>query len=78
MKLNTSIPKGLKSHYQKELEHYRKVFNKNQLQQALLHLERAHIIGQPYLFQHSEVHWLMLKFSFKGKNGKEILARSLD
>ena len=69
------MPKRLKSHYQKELEAYREVYSKNKLQQAWRHLERAHILGQPYPFQHSEVHWLMLKFGIRIKNGKEILGQ---
>lgn len=75
MKVNTSMPKSLKRHYQKELAEYLKALDKNQLPQSWLHLERAHILGQPYPFQHSEVHWLMLKFGFRIKNLKEILGQ---
>lgn len=75
MKLNTSMPKRLKPHYQKELEAYREFYRENKLQQAWRHLERAHILGQPYPFQHSEVHWLMLKFGISIKDTKEILGQ---
>ena len=75
MKINTSMPRGLKPHYQKELEAYREAFGKNQLQQAWRHLERAHILGQHYPYQHSEVHWFMLRFGLKIKDRKEILGQ---
>lgn len=75
MKVNTSMPEGLKQHYQKELVEYLKALDKNHLEQSWRHLERAHIIGQPYPFQHSEVHWLMLKFGIRIKNAKEILGQ---
>lgn len=69
------MPKSLKRHYRNELEAYREALGKNHLQQAWLHLERSHIIGQPYPFQHSEVHWLMLKFGFRIKSMKEIFGQ---
>lgn len=69
------MPARLKSHYQKELEAYRYFFSENKLRQAWRHLERAHILGQPYPYQHSEAHWLMLKFSIRIKNAKEILGQ---
>lgn len=75
MKVNTSMPGGLKPHYQKEVEAHREALDKNQLHQAWRHLERAHILGQPYPYQHSEVHWLMLKFGIRIKNVKEILGQ---
>lgn len=69
------MPRRLKSHYQKELIAYREFYSESKLQQAWRHLERAHILGQPYPFQHSKVHWLMLKFGIRIKNAKEILGQ---
>lgn len=69
------MPKGLKIHFQKEQELYREALRNNQLQLAWRHLERAHILGQSYPFQHSEVHWFMLKFGFRIKNAKEIVGQ---
>ena len=39
------------------------------------HLERAHIIGQKYPYEHTLVHWRMLQFGFKIKSSKEILGQ---
>lgn len=75
MKFNTLMPERLKFYYQKELELHREYFDKNELPKAWQQLERAHILGQPYPYQHSEVHWLMLKFGIKIKSTKEIVGQ---
>ena len=75
MKVNTLMPLQLKPHYQKELKAYWTELRKKQFQQAWMHLERAHILGQPYPYQHSQVHWLMLKFGIRIKSIKEILGQ---
>lgn len=69
------MPAGLKVYYQQELENYKNEISKANFQRAWRHLERAHIIGQPWFVQHSQVHWLMLRFGIKIKNKKEILGQ---
>ncbi|PHI21326.1 hypothetical protein CEQ90_02695 [Lewinellaceae bacterium SD302] len=71
------MPEGLHPYYQKELEDYRFAFAKGDLSVAWRHLERAHILGQPWAVEHSEVHWYMLRFGFAIKNGKEIRGQIL-
>lgn len=71
------MPKDLKPHYQKELDAYHNKLGKSFLQEAWQHLERAHILGQPYPYQHSEVHWFMLQYGFKIKDWKEIRGQIL-
>ncbi|WP_083550599.1 DUF3703 domain-containing protein [Sphingorhabdus lutea] len=39
---------------------------------AWLHLERAHILGQAYFFEHLHVHWLMLCFAVSLWDFREI------
>jgi hypothetical protein len=75
MKFNTSMPTVLKPFYQKELSEAAIAFSKGQFQQSWRHLERAHILGQPYPFAHSLVHWKMLLFGIKTKNTKEIIGQ---
>lgn len=69
------MPKGLKTHYEKELEIYRKEMSSQNLRLAWGHLERAHILGQPWFIQHTQVHWRMLKFGIKIKSNTEILGQ---
>ncbi|MDO6818464.1 MULTISPECIES: DUF3703 domain-containing protein [Flavobacteriaceae] len=75
MKFNTNIPKGLKEHYDKELNLYRNALNRKDYGIAWKHLERSHILGQSYPYEHTYSHWLMLKFGFRQKNIKEILGQ---
>lgn len=75
MKFNTKMSEVLKPHYQKELQSYRKELKAGNLQRAWQHLERAHIIGQSFPYEHSYVHWKMLQFGFRIKSGKEIMGQ---
>jgi hypothetical protein len=69
------MPEGLKVHYRKELEAYRHEMSKANFPLAWRQLERAHILGQPWFVQHTQVHWLMLKFGIKIRNRKEVLGQ---
>tara|TARA_B100000508_G_scaffold140547_1_gene141996 strand:- start:14 stop:382 length:369 start_codon:yes stop_codon:yes gene_type:complete len=73
--MNTVIPKRLKPFYQKELNAYREALGKNDLPKAWRHLERSHVIGQAYPYEHSYIHWKMLLFGIHIKSGKEILGQ---
>lgn len=75
--LNITMPKSLKPHYQRSWWLIGVKLTKGYLQEAWSHLERAHILGQPYPYQHSEVHWLMLQFGFRIKEWKEIRGQLL-
>jgi hypothetical protein len=75
MNFNTLMPERLKIYYCKELELYREYLNKKELPKAWQQLERAHVLGQSYPFQHTEVHWLMLKFGIRIKSTKEIIGQ---
>ncbi|KIX22466.1 hypothetical protein SY27_01050 [Flavobacterium sp. 316] len=75
MKFYTLIPKSLKPFFEIELENYKIEYASGNLEKAWNHLERAHIIGQKYPYSHSLVHWKMLVFGFKIKNGKEIVGQ---
>ena len=75
MKFYTYIPKSLKPYYNAELTKYRSEYLHGNLSIAWNHLERAHIIGQKYPFNHTFVHWKMLQFGFKIKSGKEIFGQ---
>ncbi|HCZ36188.1 MAG: DUF3703 domain-containing protein [Cyclobacteriaceae bacterium] len=75
MKLYWKMPDGLKVHYHQELNDYKKELAKGNLQVAWRHLERAHILGQPWPIEHSEVHWVMLKFGIRIKDTREIIGQ---
>lgn len=75
MKLHYKIPHGLKKHVDEELLKSKKTFSKGDLQTAWRHLERAHILGQAWPYEHTQTHWHMLLFAFRIKNTKEIIGQ---
>ena len=75
MKINTRMPKKLKPFYEEEFRAYKQHQEAGALQQAWSHLERAHVIGQAYPYQHSFVHFKMLQFGIKIKSGREVLGQ---
>ena len=75
MKFSFSMPDGLRPFYRQELNAYRKATQQGDFSLAWVHLERAHIIGQAYPWEHSYVHWLMLRFGIKIKSPKEVLGQ---
>ena len=75
MQFNVTLPSKLRPHYRLELAYYQQAMYTNNLHQAWYHLERAHIIGQSYPYEHSYVHWKMLLFGIRIKNFKEILGQ---
>ena len=75
MKLHTNMPAALKPFYRQELLLAKLEFDKKHYQQSWRHLERAHILGQPYPAAHTAVHWKMLGFGIKIKSRKEIIGQ---
>jgi len=75
MKTYWRMPQGLRVEYKRELFQYRKFLEKGELQPAWRQLERAHILGQPWAVEHTEIHWLMLGFGFRIKSGREIVGQ---
>lgn len=73
--MNTFMPKLLKPYFDEELNLFHNYYSKNEWQDAWFHLERAHVIGQAYPYQHSLVHWKMLLFGVKIKNIKEVIGQ---
>jgi len=66
------MPSGLRPHYIKELQAARENYLFENWLLAWRHLERAHILGQRWAIEHTEVHWRMLKFGIAIKDWKEI------
>ena len=61
MNIYVTMPKALRPFYKEELLQAKNEFDKKQYQQSWRHLERAHILGQPYPAAHTAVHWKMQK-----------------
>lgn len=66
------MPTGLRPHYAAEIANYRIAKRAADGATAWHHLERAHIIGQAYVVEHTHSHWLMLKTGWASRDGREI------
>ena len=69
------MPAALKPYYRKELSFASDALNGKDYPQCWYHLERAHILGQPYPVEHIAVHWKMLRFGISIKSLKEVLGQ---
>lgn len=75
MKFNTTIPSKLKPFYEAEISGYREELRLENFTKAWHHLERAYVIGQAFPFEHSYVHWEMLKFGIRIKSWWEVVGQ---
>lgn len=69
------MPVGLRSSYDAEIANYYAHLANREYHRAWRQLERAHILGQPWAVEHTQVHWLMLKFGLVIKDWHEILGQ---
>lgn len=75
MKINTKMPVKLIPFYESELSNAKVAFQNNELAISWNHLERAHILAQPYPIEHTAVHLQMLLFGIKIKDTKEVIGQ---
>ncbi len=73
--MNTTLPAALRPHYRREIESARREFAARNHVGSWRHLERAHILGQPYPVAHTSVHLRMLWFGVCLKNLREIVGQ---
>ena len=69
------MQESLKFYYRTELKNAEAAFIAKEYIQSWRYLERAHILAQPYAFEHTAVHWKMLVFGMKIKNLKEVFGQ---
>lgn len=58
-----------------EVEKAEKCVMENDLDSAFRHLERAHVLGQAITYEHTRVHFLMLKIGWKRRDFREIFGQ---
>lgn len=69
------MPEKLIPYFDRELTEADLAFKSQHFQVSWLHLERAHILGQPYPLAHTIVHFKMLGFGVRTKNITEVLGQ---
>lgn len=47
------------------------------LDEAFRHLERAHVLGQPWAGAHSWTHWMMLRIGWRRRDWREVRGQIL-
>lgn len=47
------------------------------LDRAFAHLERAHVLGQPFVGPHARVHWLMCRIELRRGRGAAVVGQFL-
>lgn len=65
----------IKDYIDSEVEVAENFVNENKLELAFQHLERAHILGQSITFEHTRVHYLMLKIGWRKNDWREIFGQ---
>lgn len=75
MKINRTMPATLRPYYEKELQASDLFLRQGQVLKAWNHLERAHILGQAFPWEHSLTHAKMLAFGLKTKNAREVFGQ---
>lgn len=69
------MPEKLVPYYESELTKANIEFKSQHYQVSWRHLERAHILGQPYPWAHTFVHFKMLVFGVRTKNMVEVIGQ---
>lgn len=67
--------KNIKKFIDSEIETASELIESGNLENAFYHLERAHILGQSITFEHTRVHWLMLKIGRRKRDVREIFGQ---
>ena len=65
----------IKEYIDAEVETAERCVAENDLDAAFRHLERAHVLGQMITYEHTRVHFLMLKIGWKRKDWREIFGQ---
>ena len=67
----------LKYAFQQEMTTAKVHYSQGEFKECFYHLERAHILGQPFVIPHTIAHWWMLKLGMKTADIKEISGQIL-
>jgi len=72
---NKEFYKNVKKIIDSEIETASELIESGNLESAFFHLERAHVLGQSITYEHTRVHWLMLKIGWRKRDVREILGQ---
>lgn len=69
------MPPKVLPHYHAEIRASMAARAQGDLYAEWHHLERAHVLAQRWPREHNAVHWRMLKFGIRIKNGREVIGQ---
>ncbi len=65
----------LKESFNFEMNKAIQFYNKEDLEQSFVHLERAHILGQTFVIPHTKTHLWMMKIGWKKHDYREVFGQ---
>lgn len=65
----------LKSAFEDEVNLAKLLISRGELDAAFAHVERAHVIGQAFVFLHARAHWLMFKVEIQRRRAAAALGQ---
>jgi len=68
---------SLSDHIEEEIARAAELSEAGDEEAAFRHLERAHVLGQSSTYQHTRVHWLMMKHGIKTRDVRETAGQVL-
>ena len=68
---------ALRRAFERELELGRRARRERRWDEAMRHLERAHVLGQRHAWPHTVNHWWMLKVGLRTRDAREIFGQIL-
>lgn len=67
-----NMPTSIRGHIPNELKESDRLLAAGDAPAAFRHLERAHVLGQASTYDHTRVHWRMLRFGLMNRDLVEI------
>jgi hypothetical protein len=63
---------ALEKRFISEIAEAQRLLKSGSLDEAFVHLERAHVLGQRYIVPHIQTHWLMLRIGLSRRSVAEV------
>lgn len=73
----TTMRNELRMAFEAEMAAAERFINAGRLDQAMRHLERAHVLGQNYVVLHVQSHWAMLRIGIKRSSVADVLGQAI-
>lgn len=67
----------LKKAFEAEMAAAHQLLQSGSLDQAFVHLERAHVLGQRYVVPHVKTHWWMLRIGLQRRSARQVWGQAV-